>query len=76
MPKDLNSLDSSTTNGRLLEPPKTRGFRELFLPENDSKTCSTANFPNENIQILKAWKPTKDIKFRPEFFSHALLHMN
>ena len=33
--KGLNSLDSARLNGRLLQNPKTRGFRELFLPKND-----------------------------------------
>ena len=33
--KVLNSLDSAKLNGRLLQNPKTRGFRELFLPKND-----------------------------------------
>ena len=27
------------------DSPKTGGFRELFLSENDFKTCSTVNFP-------------------------------
>ena len=41
-------LDSSRPNGRLLQNPKTGGFRELFLPENDFKTCSTVNFPKKH----------------------------
>ena len=28
----------------------------------------------ENIHILKAWKSTEDIKFRPDFYSNALQH--
>ena len=48
---------------------KTRGIRELFLPENDFKTCSTVNF-QKKPQILEAWKPTKYIQFRLEFFYH------
>ena len=32
--KDINSLDSSRPNGRVLENQKTGGSRELFLPEN------------------------------------------
>ena len=39
----------------------------LFLPD-DFKTCSTVNFL-QNPQILEAWKLTKDMKFRPGFFS-------
>ena len=46
--KALNSLDSSRPNGRLSQNPKTGGFRELFLPENDFKTCSTVNFPKKH----------------------------
>ena len=46
--KALNSLDSSQPNRRLLQNPKTKGFRELFLPENDFKTCSTENFPKKH----------------------------
>ena len=38
-----NSLDSSRPYGRLSESSKTWGFIELFLPENDFKTCSAAN---------------------------------
>ena len=38
--KTLNYLDSSRSNGRLSQNPKTGGFREFFLPENDFKTCS------------------------------------
>ena len=53
---------------------KTGGSSDLFLPENDFKTCSLVNFP-KNIQILEAWKPT--MKFRLNFFfSHVPLHMN
>ena len=28
--------------------PKTGGFRELFLPENDFKTCFAVNFPKKH----------------------------
>ena len=38
--KALNFLDSSRANVRLSQNPETGGFRELFLPENDFKTCS------------------------------------
>ena len=43
------------------------GFIELFMPENHFKTCSALNFP-KHIQILEAWKPTEDMKFRHDFF--------
>ena len=49
---------------------------ELFLPENDLKICSVVYLPKKNIQTLDAWKPTKDMKFRLNFFSHALLLLN
>ena len=51
--KTLNSFSSSRPDGRPSQNPKTGGFMELFLPENDFKTCSTVNFP-KNIQILEA----------------------
>ena len=47
----LYSLDFSRPNGKLSENPKTGGFRELFLPENDFKSCSTVNFPKKHLQI-------------------------
>ena len=65
--KVLNSLDSSRPNGRPSQNQKTGGFRGLFLPEKDFKTCSTVNFP-KSIQILEAWKPTRDMKFGLECF--------
>ena len=46
--KALYSLDSSRTNRRLPHTLKTGGFRELFLPGNDFKTCSTVNFPKKH----------------------------
>ena len=46
--KALYSLDSSRPNGRLSLNPKTEGFRKLFLPENDFKTCSAVNFPKKH----------------------------
>ena len=45
--KALYSLNSSRPNGRLLQNPKTGGFRE-FLLENDFKSCSTVNFPKKH----------------------------
>ena len=73
-PSNLSSLliDSSRSYKRLLKNKKTGGSRELFLPENDFQTSSTANFP-KNIQILEAWKPTEDMKFRIEFFFYITL---
>ena len=47
--KALYSLDSSSRpNGQLSQNPKTGGFKELFLSENDFKTCSTVNFPEKH----------------------------
>ena len=57
--KAHNSFDFSISQRRLSQNPE--------MPENDFKTCSTVNFP-KSIQILEAWKSTKDIKFRLEFF--------
>ena len=65
-------IDSSRSYKRLLKNKTTGGSRELFLPENDFQTSSTANFP-KNIQILEARKPTEDMKFRVEFFLHNLV---
>ena len=45
--KALYSLDSSRPNGRLSQNPKTGGFRDLFLPENNFETCSAVNFPKK-----------------------------
>ena len=73
--KALYSLDSPRSNGRLSQNLKTGGFRELFLLENNFKTCLAVNF-QKNIQILEAWKTTKNMKFDLNFFSHALLRMN
>ena len=72
--KALYSLDSSRSYGRLLENPKTGASRDLFLPESDFKTSSAVNFL-KNIQILEAWKQTKDMKLKLEFFSCALLYL-
>ena len=49
--KGLNSLDSARLNGRLLQNPKTRGFRELFLPKNDLQICSAANFSKKHVDF-------------------------
>ena len=57
--KALYSLDSSRPNGRLSQNPKTGGFRELFLPENDFKTCSRVNsrkwLKNRNLWFLELY---------------------
>ena len=53
----------------LLENPKTWDSRELFLPENNGKTCSAVNFQRKKKnQILEALKPTRDMKLRLDFF--------
>ena len=39
---------SSRPYGGLLENPKTWDSRELFLPENDFKTCSAVIFPKKH----------------------------
>ena len=58
---------------KTIRKSKTRGSRELFLPENDIQK----KFSKKTIQILEAWKPTGDMKFNDLiFFAHALLHMN
>ena len=41
--QDSQLFDSSRPYGRLLENPKTWGSRELFMSENDFKTCSLVN---------------------------------
>ena len=50
-----NSLISSRAYGSLLENPKTWDSRELFLPENDFKTCSTVNY--------RKWLKTRNLWF-------------
>ena len=49
--KVLNCLDSSRPNGRLSQNLKIRGFWELFLSENDFKTCSAVNFPKKHVDF-------------------------
>ena len=73
--KSINSLDSSRIYGRMLENQKAQCFKDRFLPENDFQNSST-EIPKNNILILEAWKPTKDMKFRLEFFAHVLPHKN
>ena len=61
--KALNSIDSSISYRRLPQNPKTRGFRELFLPENDFKTYFTVKFSKKKNQ------------FRLEFFYNMLFYI-
>ena len=42
--KALHYIDSTKSFGRLSQNLKTGDFRELFLSENDFKTCLTVNF--------------------------------
>ena len=65
--QNSTNQDSSRPCGRL--------SRELFLPENDFQTSSIHKIFQKIIQILEASEPIEDMKFRLEFFSHALLHM-
>ena len=39
---------SARLNGALSQYPKTGGFRKLFLPENDFKTCSSKHFSKKH----------------------------
>ena len=52
-----NCLDLSRPKERLLQNPKTGGFRELFLPENNFKICSKVNsrkwLNNRNLWFLE-----------------------
>ena len=45
--KALYSLDSSRSDERLSENPKTRASRDLFLPEGDFKISAAVNFPKK-----------------------------
>ena len=60
---------------KVVRKSKTGGFWELFLLEMIAE-LAPQNFFQKNIQILEAWKPAGDMKFRLDFSSHALLHMN
>ena len=65
------SLDSSITYGWLLENLKARGFRELFLPANDFKTCYTVNFPKKIPDfghLEKTWNSHLIIFFHMPFY--------
>ena len=71
--KPLNSFDFSRSYGRLSQNPKIGEFRELFLPENDFKTCSTVHFP-KNTDFGGLETSQRD-KFRLEFFYHMLFYI-
>ena len=47
----LNFFDSFRPYGRLLENQKTRGSREIFLPENDFQASSAVNFPKKTSRF-------------------------
>ena len=56
---------------KLLENPEAEGPRELFLPENNFKTCNTVSFLKKHPDFGDL-----DMKFRLSiFFSHALTHI-
>ena len=65
--KSRNSLDSSKPHERLLEDQKKDDLRNYFCLKMISKVAPQ-NLFKKIIQILEAWKPTKDIKFRLKFF--------
>ena len=44
----LNSFDSSRRYSGLSESPKPESSTELYLPENDFKTCYTVNFSKKH----------------------------
>ena len=71
----LLTTNSTTRDSQLLILPdhmedyckiKTRGFRELFMTEDNFQTSSALNFPKKH-RISEAWKSTVDMKFIPEF---------
>ena len=74
--KAFNSHDSSRPYQRLLENPKTGGSRELFLPENNFKTCSAVNFHKKTSRFWRPGNQPKTWSLHLIFFSHALLQMN
>ena len=47
----------------------------LFLPKNDSQITSIVNFPKKHADF-GGLETNQSMKFRLEFFSHAILHMN
>ena len=73
--KAPNSLDSSLPNGSLSKNLKRRLWG-IIPAKNDFESCSAVNFSKKNMQILETWKLTEDMKFKTDFFSHALLYVN
>ena len=63
----LNSFESSRPYGRLLENKKQGDLRNYFCLKMISK-IAPQKFFQKIIQISEAWKQTKDMKFRLEFF--------
>ena len=59
--QDSQLLDFSEIYRRLLENSETGGFHELFLPENDFKTCSTANSTKQPYLYLTYISDKDDI---------------
>ena len=72
-----NSLVSTRLYGRLLENPKTWGSRELFLPENDFKTCSRVNsrkwLKNGNLWLLELYFYLKYISNKDDIWQGETL---
>ena len=54
---------------------KKGDFRVLFMPKNGFKTCSAVNFAKLHADF-GGLETTEGMKFRLDFFSHAILHMN
>ena len=74
--KSLNSLDSSRPYGRLRKS-KNGALGNYFCLKMISKLAPQYIF-QKNIQILEAWKPTEDMKFRLDFFCtcHSTYELN
>ena len=72
--KALNSRHSLRPNGGLSQNPKTGGFRELFLPENDFKTCSTVNFPKKHPDF-GGLETNQRYEIQTGFFFHMTLYI-
>ena len=74
--KTLNSFYLLRSYERLSQNQKTGDFRELFLSQNDFKTCCTVNLSRKHpdfgdVETNQRYKIQTFI-----FLSHALLHMN
>ena len=74
--KSLNSLDSSRPYGRLRKS-KNGALGNYFCLKMISKLAPQYIF-QKNIQILEAWKPIEDMKFRLDFFCtcHSTYELN